>query len=75
MEKPVLFLTSFVLAATRIAGHKSEAFQAVAHVFVGGLFGAYIADRKQSDCLRLAILLSLIEVACAITFKIMAVNQ
>ena len=29
-----------VLAAIRIAGHTSEAYQAIAHLFVGGLFAA-----------------------------------
>ncbi len=35
-----LLIIAFILAAVRIAGHKSEAFQAVAHVFVSYLFTA-----------------------------------
>jgi hypothetical protein len=35
-----IYIVAFVLAALRIAGHKSQTFQAVAHLFVGGLFTA-----------------------------------
>jgi hypothetical protein len=53
------------LAALRIAGHKSPAFQAVAHIFVGGLFGAWAHGGKPArPYLWLAVLLSLVELAC-----------
>ena len=72
-----------VLAALRIMGHKAQAFQAVAHLFVGGLFAAaYVRwDSIESEGdeerysplvyenLIIAIVLSLIELGCAIGFK------
>ena len=40
MKEFAVIAVAFLLAAIRIAGHKSEAYQAVAHLFVGGLFVA-----------------------------------
>ncbi len=67
-----------VLAAIRIAGHKSPAFQAVAHLFVGGLVSASFiqfdfvetegrADRfyrPARDNFVLAAGLTVVEVVC-----------
>jgi hypothetical protein len=52
-----------LLAAIRAVGVKHEAFQAVAHLWVGGLLGAWIATRSWFY-LRLALTLSAIEVVC-----------
>lgn len=66
------------LATLRIMGHKSQAFQAVAHLFVGGLFAAaYVRfDSIESETdeskyaplvyenLTIAVVLSLIELGC-----------
>jgi uncharacterized membrane protein len=60
---------SVVLAALRIAGFQHEAFQAIAHLWVGFLIGAwfvgqyYFADRFRL-CGRLVLILSLIETLC-----------
>lgn len=68
MTRPLIF-TSLAIAAIRIAGHKSEAFQAVAHLWVGGLSGAYLAGRLEGPnrmrlCGALVVALSMVEVAC-----------
>jgi hypothetical protein len=53
------------IAGLRIAGLKSPAFQASAHLFVGGLFGAWLYGGKPArPFLWLAVLLSLVELAC-----------
>jgi len=39
MKNLLPILISFVLAALRVAGYRHEAFQAVAHLWVGGLVG------------------------------------
>lgn len=44
----VLTAASLILGALRIAGFKSEFYQAVAHVFVGGLFGAAIVTGEKN---------------------------
>lgn len=52
-----------VLAILRATGHKSEAFQAVAHLYEGGLFAAYVwgGDRFYLD---LFVGLAIIETLC-----------
>ncbi len=58
-----------VLAAIRIAGHKSEAFQAFAHLYVGGLFTAsYLKRDKQLFYIGVGV--SLVELAVAIFQRI-----
>lgn len=58
-----LTIIAVALGVLRVMGHKSEAFQAVAHLYVGGLFGAFFAGRVRLY-LYLAIGLSLTEAAC-----------
>lgn len=41
----VIVLAAIVLGAMRIIGMKSPSFQAVAHLYVGGLFGAAYAAK------------------------------
>lgn len=66
----LLVAVSTLLACLRISGHKSEPFQAVAHLFVGGLLGSWLVGRKaQSLQLALAAVLSLIELACFFLLK------
>jgi hypothetical protein len=64
-------LIAVALAALRIAGHKSEAFQAVAHLFVGGLLTyGWEVDKSRFHpktwelSAWLAVSLSAVEVAC-----------
>lgn len=73
-----IYVVAFILAVLRIAGHKSEAFQAVAHLFVGGLFTAAWWQYRETwteggkaamHKSYLAIGLSLIELACALWFR------
>lgn len=57
-----------ILGIGRIAGIKGAAFQAAAHLFVGGLFGAYFAGKKRHH-LILGLGLSALELACFLWFK------
>jgi len=63
-----IILATLLFAGARIAGYKSEAFQAIAHIYIGGLFSAYIVfyvcRYKAVDILISAITLSLIELGC-----------
>lgn len=43
--KIVVIIVAVILAALRITGEKSESFQAVSHLFVGGLFGSCLVTR------------------------------
>lgn len=56
-------LVALVLAGIRIAGIKTVLFQAAAHLYVGGLFGAYFAGWRQ-PYLWLALGLTLVETIC-----------
>jgi hypothetical protein len=58
-----LLLIAVLVAGLRMAGAVNPAFQAAAHLFVGGLAGAWVVRRY----LRLAMLISglfLVEVVC-----------
>lgn len=61
----VLAVLSAMFGAVRMTGDKSIIFQALAHVYVGGLFGAGLVskDRKRLY-LGLAIGLTVLEVIC-----------
>jgi hypothetical protein len=63
-----LMLASATLAMFRMLGYKSQAFQAIAHVFVGGLLGALIAA-ELAICGWLALGLSVVEVGCFLWFR------
>lgn len=56
---------AFALAALRVLGVKHEAFQAVAHLYVGGLFTAWYYSRDRFF-LNVAIGVSLVELAVAL---------
>ena len=60
----LLCVVALALAFLRVAGHRSSFFQAVAHLFVGGLFGAWMHDRTAKPYLYLALGLTAVEVAC-----------
>ena len=75
----MIYIIAVIFAIIRIAGHKSEAFQAVAHLFVGWLFGAaYFQYRPRKSSAMparlppsmLPIALSLIELACFLWFRL-----
>ena len=46
MTATILVLTGATFACLRIAGETSTLFQALVHLYVGGLFGAWYASRK-----------------------------
>ena len=60
-------LFGLLLAILRVSGLRDEAFQAVAHVFVGGCLFAWLADGEPIGK-WLTIGLSVVEIICAIGF-------
>lgn len=69
-----LFLVAAVLGALRASGHKSQSFQAAAHLFVGALLGALIVIRRNSGLwdwrlVTLVVGLSVLEVICFLVFR------
>jgi hypothetical protein len=48
-------------------------YQALAHVYVGGLFGAWLADRQGCRwCLYLALALTVVEVVAAVLGRLLS---
>lgn len=58
----VMVVASVVVASGRIIGFRAPAFQALAHLFVGGLFGAWLISRR-SIWFYLSMCLTVVEVA------------
>jgi hypothetical protein len=58
----VAYIIAVVLAGMRIAGHKSQAFQAVAHIYVGWIFTAAYFIPSRALCIT-GVVLSLVELA------------
>jgi hypothetical protein len=67
VETVALSIVATALAILRILGHRSLVFQAVAHLFVGGLVGAWLLSRARLY-LILAASLTVVEVACFLLF-------
>lgn len=44
----LLSLATLLLGCLRLYGVSGEAFQAIAHLYTGGLFGAYLASRRKA---------------------------
>jgi hypothetical protein len=62
------------LAVLRVSGHKSQAFQAVAHLYVGGLFtAAYL--QSNAEWWVLGVIVSLVELGCALWFRFSKLNS
>ena len=76
-----LIIIALILAALRIAGVTHEAYQAVAHLFVGGLFAAgwvqgfgahdYDEERRAMWKFGIALALTAVEVWCFVAFRVM----
>jgi MFS family permease len=69
----MLYAIAFVLAALRVAGHKSQSFQAVAHLFVGGLLTEWWVGSlswRYSHTFWIAVSLSIVELACFLWFRV-----
>ncbi len=62
MSLALILITSIILGALRIGGEKGEFFQAVAHIWVGGLF--VLGTLRSRSVLWIAIALSVLELAC-----------
>lgn len=59
----VTVLIGVLLGSLRVAGVKSMFFQGVAHIFVGGLGGAWLVGRRRLHA-ALFIGLTILEIAC-----------
>ncbi len=65
----VLIIITIVLGVLRIAGNKTNLFKSLAHVFVGGLLGAWFAG-GETYIGYLGWGLTILEVICFALFKI-----
>jgi hypothetical protein len=59
----VLLVVAIVFAVARIAGVKTKSFQAFAHLYVGGLAGAWLVGQSPCDAV-LFWALCFVEVVC-----------
>ena len=75
----IVVVGSVLVAGLRVMGVKDQSFQAMSHLFVGGLLGGFLALRRSSrlddiDERRLYIFfaasLSLVELGCFLWFKL-----
>lgn len=64
-----IIIIALVLGSLRIYGVKHEAFQAVAHLYVGGLFGAWLVT-KEKFYLWIFIILTVLETVCAVASRL-----
>jgi hypothetical protein len=63
----LLYATLFwaiLLGALRLCGFKGEVFQALVHLFVGGLFVAFCLRKPRWSYGAILVALSLLEVVC-----------
>lgn len=63
MRSTLIVVATVIISLARIYGLKDEAFQAVAHLFVGGLAGAWLVA-KRSLYLDAFVALCVVEVLC-----------
>jgi hypothetical protein len=64
----LLLVLVIPLGLLRVFGHKSEIFQAVAHLYVGFLFGIGLG-KKNKVAIAIAVGLSVLELICFIVMK------
>lgn len=64
----MLPVIALIIGILRIIGIKAAWFQAIAHLYVGGLFGSWWQSRDPIP-LVLAVSLSVLEVVCFLIFK------
>jgi hypothetical protein len=64
----LLCLLAGVFGGLRVLGNTSQAFQGFAHIYVGGLIGAWLVKRRPLYG-GLALGLSVLEVLCFLYFR------
>ena len=64
-----IWMISAVLAVFRIGGVTHEAFQALAHLWVGFSLWAWLVEGYR-DARRAVVILSVIEIACAFYYGV-----
>ena len=79
MNYAFVYLVCLVLAALRISGEKGEIFQALAHLWVGGLVGVWwlakfrcpvCEEREGRTAGWLVVVLSIVELTCFIISRL-----
>lgn len=60
-----------IFSGTLPEGLAADSFKDFAHIFVGGLFGAWLVDRSDRHWLWLAVGLSVWEVICAVAQRLL----
>lgn len=65
----VVLAVAVALGLTRVFGVTHIAYQAVAHLFVGGLFGAWLVNRRWW-LLATFIILTVLETVCAVVSRL-----
>lgn len=66
----ILTLIAVIIGVLRTAGVKTVFFQAIAHCFVGGLFGAYFVGKKKQH-LYLALGLTILETLAFLATRVL----
>lgn len=69
----MIYLIAVVLGMLRIMGEKAAWYQAVSHLFVGGLFGSWWQSGNKIP-LIVAISLSILELVCFLVFKFVLIG-
>jgi hypothetical protein len=70
LNRLAFILFSVFIGGLRVTGEKGEAFQAVAHFFMGGLFTSLFFVRKRTLPLVVFVVLCVLELACFFGFHI-----
>lgn len=65
-----LIVATVLLGVLRLVGVTSPFYQAIAHCFVGGLFGAYFAGKKKLH-LWLAVSLTILETLAFLATRVL----
>lgn len=68
MKKVVLVLAAIAIASARVGGCKTQLFQAIAHLFLGGLVVDWRYGYKLAG--QLALALSVVETVCFLISKL-----
>lgn len=68
MEIVILIVVASIIAILRTIGVVSPFYQAIAHLFVGGLFGAWVVNRNRV-LIQIVIALTIIEIICFLLFR------
>ncbi len=60
----IVLLLALLIGGLRVFGVTHVAYQAAAHLFVGGLFGAWLMDKHRKWLLVLFVAMTVLETIC-----------